>query len=88
MDFDRDMKKLCILIAAVILLEIPVFFVWKYFSGDKQEAPAAEIQISATEETTLPPSTEPVLETTVVPTEAVTVPEETAAPETKPLPFI
>lgn len=84
MDFDRDMKKLCILIAAVILLEIPVFFVWKYFSGDKQETPPAEIQISATEETTLPHSTEPVLETTVVPTEAVTVPEETAAPETKP----
>ena len=64
MDFDRDMKKLCILIVAVILLEIPVFFLWKHFSKERQDAPDAQISIS------FPSETED-------PTVAVSVPVET-----------
>lgn len=90
MDFDRDMKKICILIAAVIALEIPVFFLWKYVSGgDEQSHPDTVHLASEPAETEIPlefevPSVDFSLPEFTQPTEAIleTIPAETSVQQT------
>lgn len=75
----KEMKKLCVILAAVLALELPVLFLWNRVLKLEERMSQAETTQSSTE-----PS-----ETVSVPTEQTaapetTAPEKTAAPETQP----
>lgn len=74
---NKEIKKIVIMIFAVILLELPVFLVWKWYAENHKVSPVAEnIENSASVEPPVP------AETVLEPIEESTIPPETEIPET------
>lgn len=77
----NDVKKILIIVLALIALEIPVFLVWNWYAENRQvTVPEKEVQLAAATEATMAPvTTQP--EATYAAPES-TKPEETQPPET------
>lgn len=80
---NTNVKKIILIVAAILVLEIPVFLLWNWYSGSREEPAQLNVPVetAAPAETLPPPTVQPTLpEETAEPT----VPETTVTEETEP----
>lgn len=82
---NTEVKKIIFIVLAVLLLEIPVFFLWHWFSSSRKVTPAAELAVTVPAQESTPESTQAAPPETTVPAPDPTVPEVTVPEETEAL---